>query len=52
MISNMFISVMFYIPDKNIKDVTIEEGSKETEDGVVDPAPALTSSTKIFVTRI
>ena len=42
----------WYIPDEDIKDVTIEEGSKETEDGVVDPAPALTSSTEIFVTRI
>ena len=42
----------WYIPDEDIKDVTIEEGSKETEDGVVDPAPALTSSTEIFVTRM
>ena len=40
------------IPDENIEDVTIEERSKETEDGVVDPTPALTSSTEIFVTRL
>ena len=40
------------IPDENIEDVTIEERSKETEDGVVDPTPALTSPTEIFVTRM
>ena len=41
----------WYIPDEDIKDVTIEEGPKQTKDGVVDPTPALTSFSEVFVTK-
>ena len=40
-----------FILDENAKYVAIEESSKETKDGVVDPTPSLTSSSKIFVTK-
>ena len=42
---------LLFIPDENVKDITIEKCSNDTKKGIVNPAPSLTSSSKIFVTK-
>ena len=42
---------LLFIPDENVKDITIEESSNETKERIIDPAPSLTSASKILVSK-